>query len=196
MTNNENNNTYEGLSEDIKENLENCKFSDWQEVEAPKSLKEALISEIMTAQTRYEYLRGKFMKSLNKLHDLSRDREDESGVRAHDVANQIYDMEQIMAEAIGLYGRIFMLDNILSYIERKPNLANLIWKHRFPGSLSKSLYLDEDEAEILHDATRWKKIKKIMDKYEGLMPYVQFQSETMDSEDFYDEFIRRGKLRF
>ena len=188
---------HEGFDEDLNENLKTSSFFEVDDaVDSPKDLKEALVADIMSAQKRYEYLRTKFMESLNKLHDLSRDGEDESGVRAHDVATQIYDMEQTMAEAIGLYGRIFMLDNILSYIERKPMLANLLLRYRFPGSLSKSLYLEEEEADLLHDATRRKKIRKIMDKYEGLMPYVEFQSETIDSEDFYYKFIRHGKLRF
>ena len=192
MTNNEN--CKEELMEDIKENL--TRIGGFSE-ESPTNLKDALVTDILSSLRRYEYLRTKFKSALDNLRDLSRDGEDENGVRSQDLATQIYYMEQTMAEAIGLYGRIFMLDNILSYIERKPKLADLIWKYKQPESiLSKSDYLEEEELDLLHSATRRKKITKIMDKYEGLMPYMDFQSETMDSEDFRDEFIRRGKLRF
>lgn len=200
MMNNEGNKysgACEGFSEYLKENLKNCRASDVpMEENSPKTLQEALVNDIMLLLPHYEQLRGKLKESLEKLHDLPRDEEDENGVRAHDVANHIYDIEQTMAEAATVYGRIFMMDNVLSYIERKPNLADLIWSHQYPGSFSKSLYLEEKQVDTLHTATRRKKIKKIMDKYEGLMPYVEFQSETMDREDFYDEFVRRGKLRF
>ena len=163
MMNNEGNKysgACEGFSEDLKENLKNCRASDVpMEENSQKTLQEALVYDIMSAQIRYEYLRGKLAESLEKLHDLPRDGEDENGIRAHDVANHIYDIEQTMAEAAQLYGRIFMMDNVLAYVERKPNLAKLIWTHQYPGSLSKSLYLQEAQVDTLHTATRRKKIR-------------------------------------
>ena len=138
MMNNEGNKysgACEGFSEDLKENLKNCRASDVpMEENSPKTLQEALVYDIMSAQIRYEYLRGKLAESLEKLHDLPRDGEDENGIRAHDVANHIYDIEQTMAEAAQLYGRIFMMDNVLAYVERisilevSPNLCT--WRRR------------------------------------------------------------------
>ena len=168
---------------------ENIKFS--QEAEfCPKSFKEALVMNIVSATRNYEELRVKFIEALEELRDLPRDEEDEGGVRAKDVAEQINIIRETMSQAAQEYGRIFMMDRMLEYIERKPSLDSLIWRHQFPESLSKSLYLTEDDEDLLHRATRRKKVKKITDKRYGLMPYVDFVSETMNSIEFDKAMIR------
>ena len=182
MTNYTNNNNDNVLDENIK-------FS--QEAEfCPKSFKEVLVMDIISATRCYEELRVKFIEALEELRDLPRDEEDEGGVRAKDVAEQINIIRETMSQAAQEYGRIFMMDRMLEYIERKPSLDSLIWRHQFPESLSKSLYLTEDDEDLLHRATRRKKVKKITDKRYGLMPYVDFVSETMNSIEFDKAMIR------
>lgn len=160
----------------------------------PKSFKEALVTDLVAATLHYEELRVKFIEALEELRDLPRDEEDEGGVRAKDVAEQISIIRETMSQAAQEYGRIFMMDRTLEYIERKPSLDSLIWRHRFPGSLSKSLYLTEDDEDLLHRATRRKKVKKITDKRNGLMPYVEFTSETMNDIEF-DEAVIRARFK-
>lgn len=162
--------------------------------ECPKSFKEALVMDLVAATLHYEELRMKFIEALEELRDLPRDEEDEGGVRAKDVAEQINIIQETMSQAAQEYGRIFMMDRTLEYIERKPSLDSLIWRHRFPGSLSKSLYLTEDDEDLLHRATRRKKVKKITDKRNGLMPYVEFTSETMNDIEF-DEAVIRARFK-
>lgn len=186
MTNYTNNN------ENVLDENENIKFS--QEAECPKSFKEALVMDIVSATRCYEELRVKFIEALEELRDLPRDEEDEGGVRAKDVAEQISIIRETMSQAAQEYGRIFMMDRMLEYIERKPSLDSLIWRHRFPESLSKSLYLTEDDKDILHRATRRKKIKNVTDKKYGLMPYVEFVSETMNDIEF-DEAVIRARFK-
>lgn len=159
------------------------------QVECPKSFKEALVTDIISATRHYEELRVKFIEALEELRDLPRDEEDDGGVRAKDVAEQISIIQETMNQAAQEYGRIFMMDRTLEYIERKPSLDSLIWRHRFPGSLSKSLYLTEDDEDLLHRATRRKKIRKITDKRYGLMPYVDFVSETANAVEFDEALI-------
>lgn len=171
---------------------ENMKFS--QKCECPKSFKEALVMDAISATRHYEELRVKFIEALEELRDLPRDEEDEGGVRAKDVAEQISIIRETMSQAAQEYGRIFMIDRMLEYIEHKPSLDSLIWRHQFPGSLSKSLYLTEDDEDLLHRATRRKKIKKITDKRYGLMPYVEFVSETMNDIEF-DKAIIRSRFK-
>lgn len=156
----------------------------------PKSFKEALVMDLISATRHYEELRAKFIEALEELRDLPRDEEDEGGVRAKDVAEQISIIQETMSQAAQEYGRIFMMDRTLEYIERKPSLDSLIWRHRFPGSLSKSLYLAEDDEDLLHRVTRRKKVKKITDKRYGLMPYVDFVSETMNNIEFDEATVR------
>ena len=160
----------------------------------PKSFKEALVTDLVAATLHYEELRVKFIEALEELRDLPRDEEDEGGVRSKDVAEQISIIQETMSQAAMEYGRIFMMDRTLEYIERKPRLDSLIWRHRFPGSLSKSLYLTEDDEDLLHRATRRKKVKKITDKKYGLMPYVEFTSETMNDIEF-DEAVIRARFK-
>lgn len=160
----------------------------------PKSFKEALVTDLVAATLHYEELRVKFIEALEELRDLPRDEEDEGGVRAKDVAEQISIIQETMSQAAQEYGRIFMMDRVLEYIERKPSLDSLIWRHRFPGSLSKSLYLTEDDEDLLHRVTRRKKVKKITDKKYGLMPYVEFVSETMNDIEF-DEMVIRSRFK-
>jgi hypothetical protein len=164
------------------------------EQDCPKSFKEALVADIVSATLHYEELRMKFIEALEELRDLPRDEEDEGGVRSKDVAEQISIIQETMSQAAMEYGRIFMMDRTLEYIERKPSLDSLIWRHRFPGSLSKSLYLTEDDEDLLHRATRRKKVKKITDKKYGLMPYVEFTSETMNDIEF-DEAVIRARFK-
>ena len=165
-----------------------------QEAACPKSFKEALVTDLVAATLHYEELRMKFIEALEELRDLPRDEEDEGGVRAKDVAEQISIIREAMSQAAQEYGRIFMMDRTLEYIERKPSLDSLIWRHQFPGSLSKSLYLTEDDEDLLHRATRRKKVKKITDKRNGLMPYVEFTSETMNDIEF-DEAVIRARFK-
>ena len=160
----------------------------------PKSFKEALVTDLVAATLHYEELRMKFIEALEELRDLPRDEDDEGGVRAKDVAEQISIIQETMSQAAQEYGRIFMMDRTLEYIERKPSLDSLIWRHRFPGSLSKSLYLTEDDEDLLHRVTRRKKVKKITDKRHGLMPYVEFTSETMNDIEF-DEAVIRARFK-
>lgn len=160
----------------------------------PKSFKEALVADLVSATLHYEELRVKFIEALEELRDLPRDEEDEGGVRAKDVAEQISIIRETMSQAAQEYGRIFMMDRTLEYIEHKPSLDSLIWRHQFPGSLSKSLYLTEDDEDLLHRATRRKKVKKITDKRNGLMPYVEFTSETMNDIEF-DEAVIRARFK-
>lgn len=162
--------------------------------ECPKSFKEALVMDLVSATRHYEELRVKFIEALEELRDLPRDEEDEGGVRAKDVAEQISIIQEAMSQAAQEYGRIFMMDRMLEYIERKPSLDSLIWRHRFPGSLSKSLYLTEDDEDLLHRATRRKKVQKMVDKRHGLMPYVEFTSETMNDIEF-DEAVIRARFK-
>ena len=162
--------------------------------ECPKSFKEALVMDLIAATLHYEELRVKFIEALEELRDLPRDEEDDGGVRSKDVAEQISIIQETMSQAAQEYGRIFMMDRTLEYIERKPSLDSLIWRHRFPGSLSKSLYLTEDDEDLLHRATRRKKVKKITDKRYGLMPYVEFTSETMNDIEF-DEAVIRARFK-
>lgn len=180
MTNFNNNN--------VPDENENIEFS--QEAECPKSFKEALVMDIISATHHYEELRMKFIEALEELRDLPRDEEDDCGVRSKDVAEQISIIQETMSQAAQEYGRIFMMDRTLEYIERKPSLDGLIWRHRFPGSLSKSLYLTEDDEDLLHRATRRKKVQKLTDKRYGLMPYVDFVSETMNDIEFDEVTIR------
>lgn len=165
-----------------------------QEAECPKSFKEALVTDLVAATLHYEELRVKFIEALEELRDLPRDEEDEGGVRSKDVAEQISIIQEAMSQAAQEYGRIFMMDRTLEYIERKPSLDSLIWRHRFPGSLSKSLYLTEDDEDLLHRATRRKKVQKMVDKRHGLMPYVEFTSETMNDIEF-DEAVIRARFK-
>ena len=160
----------------------------------PKSFKEALVADLVSATLHYEELRVKFIEALEELRDLPRDEEDEGGVRAKDVAEQISIIQETMSQAAQEYGRIFMMDRTLEYIERKPSLDSLIWRHRFPWSLSKSLYLTEDDEDLLHRVTRRKKIKNVTDKKYGLMPYVEFVSETMNDIEF-DEAVIRARFK-
>ena len=101
------------------------------------------MTDLVAATLHYEELRVKFIEALEELRDLPRDEEDEGGVRSKDVAEQISIIREAMSQAAQEYGRIFMMDRTLEYIERKPSLDSLIWRHQFPGSLSKSLYLTE-----------------------------------------------------
>lgn len=175
-------------------NNDNALNENISQEECPKSFKEALVADLIAATRNYEELRVKFIEALEELRDLPRDEEDENGVRAKDVAEQISIIQEVMSQAAQEYGRIFMMDRTLSYVEHKPSLDSLIWRHRFPGSLSKSLYLTEDDEDLLHRATRRKKIKKITDKRYGLMPYVEFVSETMNDIEF-DKAIIRSRFK-
>lgn len=175
-------------------NNDNALNENISQEECPKSFKEALVMDLIAATLHYEELRVKFIEALEELRDLPRDEEDEGGVRAKDVAEQISIIQETMSQAAMEYGRIFMMDRTLEYIERKPSLDSLIWRHRFPGSLSKSLYLTEDDEDLLHRATRRKKVKKITDKRNGLMPYVEFTSETMNDIEF-DEAVIRARFK-
>lgn len=178
----------------VNNNNEVINDENFQEAECPKSFKEALVMDLVSATRNYEELRVKFIEALEELRDLPRDEEDENGVRAKDVAEQVSIIQETMSQAAQEYGRIFMMDRMLEYIERKPSLDSLIWRHRFPGSLSKSLYLTEDDEDLLHRATRRKKVQKMVDKRHGLMPYVEFTSETMNDIEF-DEAVIRARFK-